>query len=227
MSGTIYTAMGGLRGVVWTDCVQILLIFCAPAAITAKVAIDFMSPDSAVLPLKGLDISKYIGNYSLDFTIDENIWSCFFGAVAPAMCRLCFDQVVAQRLLASRTLKDAKRTAIVSSVLFVFTYLTIFSMGVALTLWFRGCDPLSSGAVDSVDQIVPYYIKTRLVQVPGCVGLYLAGVVCAATSTTSSTINSQAAILYVDIISPRWKYATRHVLWITRCTGEMKRRSLD
>ncbi|XP_072140123.1 sodium-coupled monocarboxylate transporter 1-like isoform X2 [Dermacentor andersoni] len=147
------------------------------------------------------------------------MWSVFFGAVAPAMCRLCFDQMVAQRLLASRTLKDAQRTAIVSSVLFFSTYVTLFSMGVALTLWFRGCDPLLSGAVDRIDQIVPYYIKTRLVQFPGCVGLFLAGVVCAATSTTSSTINSQAAIVYVDIISPRWKYATRHVLWITRCTA--------
>ncbi|XP_075559660.1 sodium-coupled monocarboxylate transporter 2-like isoform X2 [Dermacentor variabilis] len=68
-------------------------------------------------------------------------------------------------------------------------------------------------------RIVPYYIKTRLVEVPGSVGLYLAAVVCATTSTTSSTINSQAAILYVDIISPRWKYATRHVLWITGCTA--------
>ncbi|XP_075559663.1 sodium-coupled monocarboxylate transporter 1-like isoform X2 [Dermacentor variabilis] len=219
LSGTIYTALGGLRGVVLTDCVQLLIIFCAQAAIIAKVVIDFMSPGSAVLPLNDLDFSKYIANYSLDFTIDENIWSCFFGAVAPATCRLCFDQVVAQRLLASRTLKDAQRTAIVSSVLFFSTYVTLFSMGVALTLWFRGCDPLLSGAVDRVDQIVPYYINTRLVQVPGFVGLYLAGVVCAATSTTSSTINSQAAILYVDIISPRWKYATRHVLWITRCTA--------
>lgn len=51
---------------------------------------------------------------------------------------------------------------------------------------------------------------------PGISGLFLAGVVCAATSTVSSTINSQAAIMYVDIIAPRYKKAENHVLWITR-----------
>ncbi|XP_070378948.1 sodium-coupled monocarboxylate transporter 1-like isoform X6 [Dermacentor albipictus] len=210
---------GGLRGVVWTDCAQFLIIVCAPVTVIAKVIIDSMSPGATIRPLNDLDIRKYIAEYSLDFTSEENIWSYFFGAVAPTMCRLCFDQVVAQRLLASRTLKDAQRNAITSSTLFSLVYVIIFSMGMALTIWFRGCDPVSQGAVNRIDQIVPYYITTRLVQVPGLVGIFLAGVVCAATSTTSSTINSQAAILYVDVIAPRWKDSTRHVLLITRCTA--------
>ncbi|XP_070378944.1 sodium-coupled monocarboxylate transporter 1-like isoform X2 [Dermacentor albipictus] len=219
LSGTVYTALGGLRGVVWTDCAQFLIIVCAPVTVIAKVIIDSMSPGATIRPLNDLDIRKYIAEYSLDFTSEENIWSYFFGAVAPTMCRLCFDQVVAQRLLASRTLKDAQRNAITSSTLFSLVYVIIFSMGMALTIWFRGCDPVSQGAVNRIDQIVPYYITTRLVQVPGLVGIFLAGVVCAATSTTSSTINSQAAILYVDVIAPRWKDSTRHVLLITRCTA--------
>ncbi|XP_037522127.1 sodium-coupled monocarboxylate transporter 1 [Rhipicephalus sanguineus] len=219
LSGTVYTALGGLRGVVWTDCVQFVIIICAPAAIVTKVIIDSTAPDSTVRPLRDLEIGDYIAKYRLDFTSEENMWSCFFGSAAPAMFRLCFDQVVTQRLLASRTQRDAKRTVVTGSVLLVCVYTTMLSMGVALTTWFRGCDPLLSGAVDRVDQILPHYINTRLVQVPGFVGLYLAGVVCAATSTTSSTINSQAAILYVDVITPCWKNATRHVLWITRCTA--------
>ncbi|XP_070378941.1 sodium-coupled monocarboxylate transporter 1-like [Dermacentor albipictus] len=217
LSGTVYTALGGLRGVVWTDCVQLLMILCAPTTIIAKVIIDFMLPGAATHPLNDLDIRKYIAEYSLDFTSEENVWSYIFGAAAPTMCRLCFDQVVAQRLLASRTLKDAKRNAITSSVLLFLVFVPLFSMGVALTIWFRGCDPVLLGAVDRIDQILPYYITTHLVQVPGLVGIFLAGVVCAATSTTSSTINSQAAILYVDVIAPRWKDSTRHVLLITRC----------
>lgn len=217
LSGTVYTALGGLRGVVWTDCMQFLIVVCAPATIVIKVIADSMSGDYAVRPLHDLDIARYVAR--MDLGSEENVWSCFFGAVAPAMCRLCFDQVVAQRLLASRTFKDAQRNVVTSTVLVVFTYSMLFAMGVALTLWFRGCDPILSGAVKNLDQVVPYYINTRLIQVPGFVGLFLAGVVCAATSTTSSTINSQAAILYVDVIAPRWKNSTRHVLWITRCTA--------
>ncbi|XP_037522126.1 sodium-coupled monocarboxylate transporter 1 [Rhipicephalus sanguineus] len=219
LSGTVYTALGGLRGVVWTDCVQFLIVICAPATVVVKVIADSLSPGSTVHPINDLDIARYIGEYRLDWTSEETIWSCLVGSFAPSMCRLCFDQVAAQRLLASRTLQDAQRTAITSSFLFVVTYGSLFAMGVALTIWFRGCDPMLSGAVHRVDQVMPHYITTRLSEVPGLVGLFLAGVVCAATSTTSSTINSQAAILYVDVIAPRWKNSTRHVLWITRCTA--------
>ncbi|CAN7939728.1 unnamed protein product, partial [Ixodes hexagonus] len=36
LTGTLYTALGGLRGVVWTDCVQAFLALVAPATIIVK-----------------------------------------------------------------------------------------------------------------------------------------------------------------------------------------------
>ncbi|XP_054922352.1 sodium-coupled monocarboxylate transporter 2-like isoform X1 [Dermacentor andersoni] len=103
-------------------------------------------------------------------------------------------------------------------LLLVLMYSLCLTMGVSLTVWFRGCDPGLLGVIKSIDQILPYYINTYLVHIPGFLGLFLAGVVCAATSTISSTINSQATIIYVDVISPHCKNADQHVLWITRCT---------
>ncbi|XP_054922925.1 sodium-coupled monocarboxylate transporter 1-like [Dermacentor andersoni] len=66
---------------------------------------------------------------------------------------------------------------------------------------------------------MPYYVKTYLIHVPGFSGLFLSGVVSAATSTVSSIINSQAAILYVDVIVHRCQNAEKHVRWITRGTA--------
>ncbi|XP_049527929.1 sodium-coupled monocarboxylate transporter 1-like [Dermacentor silvarum] len=136
--------------------------------------------------------------------------------MAAGMYRSCLDQMVAQRLLASRTLPEARRTAVTSAFLLALTYTMPFIMALALTAWFRGCDPTLLGAIKSMDQILPYYVRTYLVAVPGLSGLFLAGIVSAATSTVSSAINSQAAILYVDVIAPRYKSAEVHVLWITR-----------
>ncbi|KAK8778685.1 hypothetical protein V5799_019974 [Amblyomma americanum] len=59
--------------------------------------------------------------------------------------------MVAQRLLASRTLKAAQRTAFVSSILLVTVYFAGFSIGIAMTIWFRGCDPGLRGAITSID----------------------------------------------------------------------------
>ncbi|KAL1439554.1 hypothetical protein MTO96_031980 [Rhipicephalus appendiculatus] len=47
--------------------------------------------------------------YSMDLTSDETIWACLFGTLGLASYRTCMDQVVTQRLLACRTIKDAKR----------------------------------------------------------------------------------------------------------------------
>ncbi|XP_065284501.1 sodium-coupled monocarboxylate transporter 2-like isoform X11 [Dermacentor albipictus] len=133
--------------------------------------------------------------------------------------RLCLDQMVAQRILASRTLEEAQRTTCAGAVLIVLFYFAAFSLGVAMTLWFHGCDPSLMGAISGVDQVLPYYVKTYLINVPGLSGLFLAGVVSAATSTVSSTVNSQAAILYVDVIVHRYKNAEKHVQWINRSTA--------
>ncbi|KAL1447699.1 hypothetical protein MTO96_028401 [Rhipicephalus appendiculatus] len=93
-----------------------------------------------------------------------------------AIYRVCLDQVVAQRLLASRTLKHAQRTALTGALLLVVCYFFGLFLGVAMTLWFRGCDPMLLGEISSIDQIMPYYINTYLMNVPGFSGLFLAGI---------------------------------------------------
>lgn len=216
LCGTFYTALGGLRGVVWMDCVQLVVILVAPAALVAKVTMDALSENSSIQPLTDFNVKQYVGDFSLDFTNDENVWSVVWGGAAFSLYRLCFDQVVVQRQLASRTLQEARRTALSSTALMVVQYLIFKAMGFVLIVWFRGCDPGLLGDIKSIDQMIPYYINKYLTDIPGFSGLFLAGVVCAATSTVSSIINSQAAILYVDIIAPRYKKAKQHVLWITR-----------
>ncbi|XP_077491824.1 sodium-coupled monocarboxylate transporter 2-like [Amblyomma americanum] len=219
LSGTLYTVLGGLRGVVWTDCMQFLVILIAPTTFVAKVLVDSFSSNSTVQPLGDLNIKEYIGDLSFDLTSDENVWACLWGSSALSIYRMCLDQMVVQRLLASRTLKDAQRAAVISSVLLMVMYVVSLSMGAALTIWYRGCDPGMQGAIRSIDQIVPYYLSTELIRIPGLVSMFMAGVVCAATSTVSSTINSQATILYVDVIAHGYTKADEHVLLITRCAA--------
>ncbi|XP_077561122.1 sodium-coupled monocarboxylate transporter 2-like isoform X2 [Haemaphysalis longicornis] len=219
LCGTFYTALGGLRGVVWTDCVQLVAILIAPLTVIAKIAVESSSHTSTIQPLEDFKIKDYIANFSFDLTNDETVWSCFFGASAIAVYRLCFDQVLVQRQLACRTLKEAKRATLTGTFVLLGVQALLTAMGFALVIWFRGCDPGLLGDINSIEQILPYYINKYLVDLPGLSGLFLAGVVCAATSTVSSTINSQAAVLYVDVIAPRYKNAEKHVVWITRMSA--------
>lgn len=217
--GTLYTALGGLRGVVWTDCMQLVFILLGPITVIAKIIIDSGSSRGAAQALHEIDLRTYIANVTLDITHDENVWSALLASTTAAIYRVGLDQVVVQRCMASRTLGSAQRTVLLGSLMLVAVYAVNLAVTVALIVWFWGCDPKLSGAISSYDQILPYYVKAFLVHIPGFTGLFLAAVVSAATSTISSIINSQAAVVYVDVLSPHFKGANAHVKWITRGTA--------
>ncbi|XP_077541183.1 sodium/iodide cotransporter-like [Haemaphysalis longicornis] len=216
LGGTLYGAFGGLRGVVWTDCLQLILIILGPGAVIAKIVIDLRNSTSAPHSVNTLDIRPYFGNTAFDITHDENVWGPLLAGSTISLYQLGLHQVVVQRYMACRTLSSAQRTLFMGAFMFVMVYVLIVGMTLALIAWFQGCDPLLSGAIKSYDQILPFYAKHYLVQFKGFTGIFLAAVLCAATSTISSIINSQAAILYVDVLSQRFKNIDSHLKSVTR-----------
>ncbi|EEC03396.1 sodium/solute symporter, putative, partial [Ixodes scapularis] len=111
----------------------------------------------------------------------ENAWSCLIGLLATHMYRSGMDQMVVQRYLASRTLEEAKRTARFGMALLSVYYASVTGMGILIIYWFRDCDPQLSGAIKQLDQLLPFYVKKHLAKFPGFSGLFVAGVVSAAT----------------------------------------------
>ncbi|KAH7978098.1 hypothetical protein HPB49_004474 [Dermacentor silvarum] len=216
LAGCIYTALGGLRGVVWTDCAQAGIVLLAPATIMIKIAYDAHMKDLTLRPFSDFAVKTFMFESSFDFTKDENVWACLIGLSTMYIYRGGVDQMIVQRFLASRNLKEAQRTAVVGTVLVLIYYGVASSLGVALIYWFRDCDPMLTGAITSYDQIVPYYVKKNLNEFPCFSGLFLAGVVSAATSTISSLINSQSAIIYVDIAARYFKVDEKHSAAVTK-----------
>ncbi|KAM7304179.1 sodium-coupled monocarboxylate transporter 1 [Ixodes scapularis] len=90
------------------------------------------------------------------------------------------------------------------------------ALGIFLIYWFRDCDPLLLGDIKQLDQLLPFYVKKHLTQYPGFSGLFLAGIVSAATSTISSIINSQAAVIYTDVVSHHFSLSELQATRLTR-----------
>lgn len=216
VAGTIYTALGGLRGVVWADCVQALVMFIAPLTIIAKVIYDSGHVEPPLRSMSDLNVTEYMFRANLDLTLDENIWSCFIGGLPYIFVRVGFDQMVVQRFMAARSERDAKRIAVVSSVFVVFFFFLVGVAGGTIIYWYRDCDPLLSGAIKSYDQVVPYYLKESLSEVTAMRGLFLAGLLGATTSTVSSVVNSHAATFYIDVIAPYYKLSEEKALIVMR-----------
>lgn len=195
----IYTYRGGMKAVVWTEIVQAsIYIF---GGLSAIVLIGRAMPggwsailDSARAAGKLQAIDWYTG-------IDRphTVFAGLLGGAFLAMASHGADQLIVQRLLSSRSLRDAQR-AIIGSGIVVFVQFALFLMiGVGLYVLFGGRE------FAAPDAIFPTFI---IEQMPaGLVGLLVAAIIAATMSTHSGAINSLAAATTHDIYLPLTKRA--------------------
>ena len=193
----IYTYKGGMKAVVWTELVQAGVYISGGLA--AVVILGTLVPGgwgtiwdtaSAAGKTKAIDFNFTLSN-------PHTVWAGLIGGAFLAMASHGTDQLIVQRLMSSRSLKDAQR-AIVGSGLVVFCQFFLFlSIGLGLWVFYRGrVFPLT-------DQIFPSFILEQMP--PGLVGLILAAIVAATMSTHSGAINSLAAATTHDIYLPLTK----------------------
>src|SRR5258705_671926 len=129
----------------------------------------------------------------------HTVWAGVIGGAFLAMASHGTDQLIVQRLLSSRSLKDAQR-AIIGSGFVVFCQFFLFlSIGLGLWAFYHG------QLFPATDQIFPTFILEHMP--PGLVGLIVAAIVAATMSTHSGAINSLAAATTHDIYLPLTKRA--------------------
>ncbi len=109
------------------------------------------------------------------------------------------DQLIVQRLLACRGLRDAQKALIGSGVLVILQFTLFLALGVGLFAFYGGA-PVGPGGFASSDAILPTFIVQSL---PPFVSAYLvAGIFSAAMCSESSALNSLASALAMDIVAP-------------------------
>ncbi|XP_077491988.1 sodium-coupled monocarboxylate transporter 1-like [Amblyomma americanum] len=216
LAGTIYTALGGLRSVVWADCIQALVMLASPLIIIGKIIYDSGSVDPPLRPLRDFDVTHSMLRTEFDLTSDENVWIGLAGTLPFCLVRVGFDQMPVQRFMAAKTLRQARWVAVAGAACVLSFFALVILGAVAMLYWYRDCDPLLAGAITTYDQIVPYFIKERLSEVTMLRGLFLAGLLGASTSTVSSVVNSHAAIFNIDVVTPFVKMGERKAVIMVR-----------
>jgi SSS family transporter len=190
----IYTYAGGIRAVVWVDVVQMgLYLF---GALVAVVALQAAVPGGwASIFAQAGDAGKLqVLDFSSDPSVAYTFWAGLVGGGFLSMASHGTDQLIVQRLLTCRTMKDSQK-ALVGSGLAVIAQFAVFLL-VGLGLWsFYG-----GRNFDTPDAIFATFIVEQLPA--GLRGLLIAGVFAAAMSSLSSSINSLASASAYDFWAP-------------------------
>ena len=197
MLTVVYTYKGGMRAVVWTELIQagVYLLGGISAAVLLGNAVNggwdaIFDQASAVGKLQAIDL--YTG---LDRP--HTVFAGLLGGSFLAMASHGADQLIVQRLLSARSLRDAQK-ALIGSGFVVFAQFTLFLLvGIGLWVYYQ------ARSFTAPDAIFPTFIIERMP--PGLLGLILAAIVAATMSTHSATINSLAAASTHDIYLPLTK----------------------
>ena len=180
----VYTWAGGIRAVVWVDVMQ-LFMYTLGGIVTVFVAVRL----AGGLGL-AFDSAREAGrlqtfNWSLSFTAPYTLIGGIVGGAFLSAASHGTDHLIVQRILTVRNLTNARKAMIGSGVLVIAQFALFLLVGVFI--WAAGAD---DGSLQS-DRIFPQFVVDHLPV--GLAGLVIAGVLAAAMSTVSSSLNSLAS----------------------------------
>ena len=201
---TLYTAMGGVKAVIWTDAIQAFALFGGMVFLLALLLVKIDGGWETFLATGAQDDKFTMFRTDGGFG-ERNLYSaCAYGFFV-YMGGQVASYGAFQRYVSVDSVREAQQALAIKGV-FAFVSSTLFFLvGSALYVYYQQSHPevfteLSVGR--SKDQLLPHFV-IHYAGGYGMVGLVLAGLFAAAMSSLDSGINSMTATLVTDWLRGR------------------------
>jgi len=198
---TLYTMLGGIRAVVWTDVIQVALLLGGGLFVIGYVAWTTGSGPADWIRVVAAREIESIPLASLDPTIPATFVTIILGASLWTLMANTANQMTLQRYFSTASMKAAKRSFMTATAVNVMLIALLTTIGASLIYYFtQGPEALphsidlSSGK--DRDSIFPLFVAARIP--PGLAGAIFAALLAAAMSTIDSGVNSFATVATVD-----------------------------
>lgn len=203
----IYTAVGGIQAMIWTDVLQCLLLLAGVLLVIGQVAwMDGSGPTTwwadaaAHAEAHGL---KHTAPpvFSWDLTVRITIVTALINTFFWTTCTHGSDQVVLQRYFSTPSLSAARRSYLMC-VTAEITMVGLMAMcGLALlSFYLKRGDLLPEGwtTASHANELFPHFLGHQLPA--GCAGLIISAFLCDAIQTLEAGVNSITAVVSNDLL---------------------------
>jgi len=210
---TIYTTLGGIEAVIWTDVFQVAVLL-GGALLSLVIIASRVEGGVAHIADVALQENKFnIVNLTWDYAT-ASVWVIFLGNLFSNLIPYSADQTVVQRYLTTPSEKQAAGAIWTNAAMTLPVATVFFFLGTALYVFYRA-HPHRLHSDLATDAILPWFIVHEL---PGGVaGLVVAAIFAAAMSSLDSSLNSMATVLVTDFYHRFRPSATdRARLWLAR-----------
>jgi SSS family solute:Na+ symporter len=197
----IYTLLGGIEGVVYTIAMQSVVLMAGALICIILIFVKMPGGIPAIFKISMVHHKFSLGSFSPSLT-QSTIWVVLAFGLATNLQNLGIDQNYVQRYITAKSEHEAKKSAWLSSVLFLLIPTIFFFIGTALFSYYTAlpkeltAQMTTSIATGHGDQVFPYFIVHNLHY--GLAGIVIAAILAAAMSTISSNLNSSATVINED-----------------------------
>lgn len=179
----VYTAMGGLRAVIYTDVVQTVILLIGTAALTviALTKVGGWSSLTAQLDASFFEMVRPASDKEMPWP------GLLLGVPVLGIWYWCTDQVIVQRVLAAKSVTEARRGALFAAALKILPVFLFVLPGLCARVLYPEIDSKSAFPM-LIAQLLP----------AGLTGLVAAALIAALMSSIDSTLNSAGALFSLD-----------------------------
>lgn len=191
---TLYTTLGGIEAVIWTDVVQ-MIVLAGGAFASLAVIVSRVPGGAEGIIAAGMADGKFHAVNLTWSAASTGVWVVVVGNFFKFLIPYSSDQAVIQRYLTTKDEKQAARGIWLNAAASVPVWTTFFALGTALWAFYQTfperIDPLGSA-----DEIFAWFIVNELP--PGIAGLLVAALFAASMSSLDSGLNSMATAITTD-----------------------------
>ena len=218
----IYTVLGGMEAVIWTEVVQGVIKTIGALIILYLVVSGMEGGVSKIIEIGNTDHKFSLGSFSPDFT-QSTFWVVLLYGFFMNLNNFGMDQNYVQRYHTTSSIKEASGSIWLCVYLYLPVSLIFFVLGSCLYAYYQSnpellhivqmqaaSERLPNGTTEAIsrlastltpadygDKVMPHFMVNK---VPvGLLGLIVAAIMSAAMSTISSGMNASATVFSVDI----------------------------
>ena len=202
-----YTAIGGIKAVIWTDVLQILVLFCALGFsvffLLGHIPGGWEGAKSHLTAAGDLRLWQWEGDEPADSTWGEiksvletefTVWAALFGSLFVTLATHGTDQDMVQRMLTAKDKKQSAVATILSGIADIPVTYAVLTIGILLSVYYGHVVsdanlPMAGGKPDST-RVFPYFVID--VMPGGLRGLVIAGVLATTMGSLGTAMNSLA-----------------------------------
>jgi SSS family solute:Na+ symporter len=194
---TVYTLIGGIEAVIWTDVVQSIVLTLGIFLCLGIIFTGMPEGPGQVFAIAN-DANKFsLGSMGLSLA-EPTFWVILIFGLFINLQNFGIDQSYVQRYATANSEEAAKRSVWLGALLYVPISALLFLVGTGLFAFYQAQPDLLPDTIGKGDKVFPHFIATELPV--GITGTLIAAVLAAAMSSVDSSLNGSATLTWCDIV---------------------------